>query len=72
MLDCYVEQDGNRKYLNYIAVDNKDKSDIYVYDFEYNGYKKTSLEELANDVRNGLVVLQKVHGLNKLLYGEEK
>ena len=72
MLDCYVEQEGNRTYLNYIAVDNKGKSDIYVYDIQYNGYKKTSLEELANDVKSGLVVLQKVHGLNKLLYEEEK
>lgn len=72
MLDCYVEENGKKKYINYIEVDNKEKREIYVYDIEQNGYKMISLDDFAKEVKDGLVVLQKVQGLNKKLKSIEE
>lgn len=67
MLDCYTENNGEREYINYIAVNNKGKMEIYVYDNKEYAYKMMSLLEFAKKVKKGLVVLQNVQGLNKEL-----
>lgn len=67
LIDCYVIEKGEKKYMNYIAVDNKGKTEIYEYDIDQNAYKKISLDEFAIKVKKGLVVLQKIQGLNKKL-----
>ena len=73
MLDCYIEDsNGQKKYINYIAVDNKEEREIYVYDIEQNAYKMISFDDFAKEVKNGLVVLQKVQGLNKKLKSLEE
>lgn len=72
MLDCYLEENGEKRYVNYIVVDNKGKREVYVYDIEQSGYKMISMDEFASEVINGLVVLQKVQGLNKKLKSLEE
>ena len=73
MLDCYLEDsNGQKKYINYIAVDNKAEREIYVYDIEQNAYKMICFDDFAKEVKNGLVVLQKVQGLNKKLKSIEE
>lgn len=67
MLDCYIIENGNKKYINYISVDNKNQSDIYVYSAQKNGYQMISMEEFARRIKDGLVSLQKVQGLTNTL-----
>ena len=68
MLDCYKDIDGNRKYLNTIAVQTKHGMDIYIYDRNKCKYSRISLKNFAKAIKNGLVLHNcKIPGLSQEL-----
>lgn len=68
MIDCYKDINGNRKYLNTIAVQTKHGMDIYIYDRKKCKYSRISFKNFAKAVKNGLVLYNcKLPGLTQEL-----
>lgn len=56
MIDCYKDVNGERKYVNCIAVQTKRGTEIYVYNKKEYRYSQISLKNFARAVKNGLVL----------------
>lgn len=67
MIDCYQGDGEKRQYKNCMAVERKNGTDIYIYSVEKNRYCKMTIQEFAEQVKNGLVHLQGVPGLRQAL-----
>lgn len=68
MIDCYKDVDGKRHYVNCIAVQTKNGTEIYVYNKNEYRYRQMHLMSFAKAVQNGLVIHNcNVPGLGKAL-----
>lgn len=68
VFDCYTETNGEREYKTCIVINKSDKDeDVYMYSKDECKYCQISMEELANQVKNGMVCLQKIQRLNSYL-----
>lgn len=65
-IDCYKEENGNRNHISCITVEEpKKEKAIYLFSVEDNQYKRVSIEELAKQVEDGLVILRPIPELKK-------
>lgn len=67
LIDCYEEKDGKKEYKLCVAVDVKNGTDIYFFSEETNCFEKKTMDEVSEMVKNGLVNMQGIRGLNKAL-----
>jgi len=68
MIDCYREiLNGEKSYELCIAVDVGEKTDIYMFSEETNSFEKKTLDEFAELIENGLVNMEGINGLKKVL-----
>ena len=67
-IDCYRIDGEKKKYVSCITLDApKGETIVYLYSNEKGKYEEISLEKLADEVRNGLVLHRGIHGLRKYL-----
>lgn len=66
-IDCYRKTPEGREYQNCIVVELSGKTDIYLFSKEESRYKKISMEEFAKEKENGLVNMEGILGLKKVL-----
>lgn len=68
IIDCYKDINNERHYVNCIAVQTKNGTQIYIYNKKQYRYCQMDLMNFAKAVQNGLVIHNcNVPGLNKAL-----
>lgn len=68
MVNCYKDVNGERKYINCIAVRTVRGTDVYIYNKEEGSYSQIDIVAFARAVKNGLVIHDsQVPGLGKAL-----
>ena len=72
IVDCYQEIEGKKEYKLCITVQEKGKIVIFMFDENTNFFKKLSLEEFAELVKNGLVNMQGIWGLKQVLKSKKQ
>lgn len=72
IVDCYQEIEGEKEYKLCITVQEKGKIVIFMFDENTNFFKKLSLEEFAELVKNGLVNMQGIWGLKQVLKSKKQ
>lgn len=66
--DCYKENENGREYITCITVNVPKKgTDIYLFSVGDNQYKKVSVEELAKQTEEGLVIIGIIPPLKQFL-----
>lgn len=56
MIDCYKDIENQREYVNCIAIQTKDGTEIYIYNKDESRYCKISLIDFAKEVQKGLKI----------------
>ena len=72
IVDCYQDINGERKYILCITVEEKGKIVIFMFDENTNSFKKLTLEEFAEYVKNGLTNMQGILGLQQALKSKKR
>ena len=72
MIDCYRMIEGHKEYELCVTVQVKDKIDVYLFSKAQNRFTKMTLEEFAELVENGLVNMDAVPMLKKVLRERKK
>lgn len=72
IVDCYQDINGERKYILCITVEEKGKIVIFMFDENANSFKKLTLEEFAEYVKNGLTNMQGILGLKQALKSKKR
>lgn len=68
MIDCYKDINDKRHYVNCVAVQTKNGTEMYIYNKKDYRYCQMDLMNFARAVKNGLVIHNcNVPGLNKAL-----
>lgn len=68
MIDCYKDINGERHYVNCVAVQTKNGTEMYIYNKKEYRYCQMNLMDFARAVQNGLVIHNcNVPGLGKAL-----
>ena len=65
--DCYQMSTGPKQYQFCVVVNMIPENIVFLYSPESKTFNEISLEELANLVKNGLVIIGKIQGLNKYM-----
>lgn len=69
-IDCYRKSGEEKEFVSCVVLDKRTKNDeniVYLYDDTEGRYRQITMEELALEVKGGLVMLQGVQGLRKYL-----
>ena len=69
-INCYRKVDEEKQFVSCVVLDRKAKEGenvIYLYSEETGKYEEITLEQLAIEVKNGLVMLESIQGLRKYL-----
>lgn len=67
IIDCYRQNGEEREYINCIAFENKNSTDMYMYSTEENRYCKMTIQQFAEMTQKGLVSRQPVPHLKRAL-----
>ena len=67
LVDCYKEIGGNKKFELCIVAKVKCGIDIYLFSEKENRFLKTTIDNFAKMVENGLIPMQGIPGLKKVL-----
>ncbi|MBR2289460.1 MAG: tRNA 2-thiouridine(34) synthase MnmA [Clostridia bacterium] len=72
-IDCYREEQGERKYVSCVVLEQSNTDNVvYLYSDELGRYEEIGLEELAKEVKAGLVPMHGVQGLRKHLKSDTR
>ncbi len=70
-IDCYKMIDGEKHFVSCVILDRtKEENMVFLYSDKTGRYEEIKLQDLAREVKNGLVVMQGIRGLRKYLTGE--
>lgn len=72
-IDCYKMINGEKHFVSCIVLDrNKEENMVFLYSDKTGRYEEIQLQDLAGEVKSGLVLMQGVRGLRKYLTAETK
>lgn len=67
-IDCYTDDEEGRHYQHCIVAEiPKNRTDVYLFSVEDNHYYQVSIEELAQMVDEGLVILETINALKQYM-----
>lgn len=67
LINTYEDIEGKRNYKSCIVLDNKEQQSVYLYNNEKYKYNKITMDELLNNIENGLVAMDGIPGMKKYL-----
>ena len=72
-IDCYKVIDGEKHFVSCVVLDRgKEENMVFLYSDKTGRYEEIQLQDLAGEVKSGLVLMQGVRGLRKYLTAETK
>ena len=70
-IDCYKMIDGEKHFVSCVILDRtKEDNMVFLYSDKTGRYEEIELQDLAREVKGGLIVMEGIRGLRKYLTGE--